>query len=167
VHAKLYLTLASGASSRPSEFHPTSRILSFPFRILSLSDALPITMAAFLDKLTSPPAQTLQILQPTSYTITYTVSTRPVPSTLPAKALWYIGILLRVLLGFTTLLALWAKWSITESQSIEYLRAVLGSTEKEAQLIKFIATCSWIYLAPCAAAVLFLVFRRGYTGTSL
>jgi hypothetical protein len=122
-------------------------------------------MANFLSQLTSPPAQTLRILQPTSSTITYTVSSRPVPSTLPAKALLYIGILLRVLLGFATVIALRAKWMIKDAQSIDYLRAALGSTEKEAQLLKAISACPWVYLAPGVAGVLFLVFRRAYTGT--
>jgi phosphatidylinositol glycan class H protein len=124
-------------------------------------------MANFLSQLTSPPAQTLRILQPTSSTITYTVSSRPVPSTLPAKALHYISILLRVLLGLATILALWAKWFVKDGQSIDYLRAALGSTEKEAQLLKAISAFPCIYLAPSAVGVLLLVFRRGYTGTSL
>jgi hypothetical protein len=131
----------------------------------ALDDARSIKMATLLSHLTSPPAQSLRTLQPTSSTITYTVSSRPVPSTLPAKAIHYISILLRVLCGFAALVALWAKWFVKEVQSIEYLRAVVGGTEKEAQIIKFIASCPWICLAPGVAAVLFLVFRRGYTGT--
>lgn len=122
-----------------------------------------MTMAALIQRLTSPPSQTLRTLQPTLSTIQYTVSTRPVPQTIPAILGHYISILVRVLVGLATVLLLWTKWRTTFEQPTSILLWTLG-TAREAKLLALAETCQWRYIAPSALAVLFLVFRRGYTG---
>ncbi len=123
------------------------------------------TMATLIDRLNSPPAQVLHVLQPTSSTITYTVSTRSVPKTLPALAGYYAGILTRFLLGIASLLLLWLKWRVTQAQSSGLLLSALGHDAAE-RLVKLVEVCQGRYLIPSAFFILFLVFRRNYTGTS-
>jgi len=123
-------------------------------------------MSSLVHRLSSPPSQTLHILQPTSSTITYTVSTRPVPKTLAARAGYYAGILVRVLLGLASVLALWVKWWVWNRQSLGYLVEILGS-EGEGHVVKMLEGWQWRYLIPGAWLVVFLVFRRTYTGMLL
>ncbi|KAH6870487.1 GPI-GlcNAc transferase complex, PIG-H component-domain-containing protein [Alternaria rosae] len=123
-------------------------------------------MLTLIDRFNSPPAQTLQVLQPTSSTITYTVSTRSVPKTLPASVAYYAGILTRVLLGITSVLLLWIKWRVTQAQSLDLSLGVL-SHEAERQLVKLAEACQWRYLVPSTLLILFLVLRRNYTEESL
>ncbi|OAL45586.1 hypothetical protein IQ07DRAFT_661668 [Pyrenochaeta sp. DS3sAY3a] len=52
-------------------------------------------MLALLQRLTSPPTQTLRILQPTPSTVQYTVSTRSIPQTIPAILGHGLSILVR------------------------------------------------------------------------
>lgn len=121
-------------------------------------------MSNLLARLTSPPTQTLHVLQPTSSTITYTVSTRSVPRTLPAFIAYYVGILIRISLGIASALLLWVKWHVTNDLSTVLLQEALGS-EGEGQVVKMVEACQWRYLIPSTLVVLFLVFRRNYTGT--
>ncbi|KAH7383861.1 GPI-GlcNAc transferase complex, PIG-H component-domain-containing protein [Pyrenochaeta sp. MPI-SDFR-AT-0127] len=123
-------------------------------------------MSTFLQQLTSPPALTFRTLQPTPSTIQYTVSTRPVPTTVLAFLGHYIRILVRVVVGLSTVLLAWTKWRITVQQSTFALQWIVGSA-REAQLLKLAEACSWRYLAPTALVVLFLVVRRGYKEESL
>ena len=123
-------------------------------------------MSSLVHRLNSHPSQTLHILQPTSSTITYTVSTRPVPKTLAARAGYYAGILVRVLLGLASVLALWAKWLVWNKQSLCYFVEILGS-EGEGHVVKMLEGWQWRYLVPGAWLVVFLVFRRTYTGMLL
>ncbi|EUC40491.1 hypothetical protein COCMIDRAFT_30591 [Bipolaris oryzae ATCC 44560] len=123
-------------------------------------------MSSFLHSLTSPPAQTLHVLQPTPATLTYTVSTRSVSKTLPAHVGYYVGILVRIFFGLTSGLLLWMKWQITNKQPMLLLQFALGS-EGEGQLVKLVETFQWRYLIPSALLTLFLVFRRNYTEESL
>jgi hypothetical protein len=120
-------------------------------------------MMGLIDRLNSPPVHTLQVIQPTSSTITYTVSTRPIPKTLAALVGYYGGICLRVILGVTSILLLWLKWRATQAQSLDVLLGALGH-EAEGQLVKLTEACQWRYLIPSACVILFLVFRRNYTG---
>jgi phosphatidylinositol glycan class H protein len=122
-------------------------------------------MLALIDRLNSPPAQTLHVLQPTSSAITYTVSTRRVPKTLPALVGYYAGILTRVLLGITSVLLLWMKLRVTQAQSLDLSLGLLGH-DFEKQLVKLAESCQWRYLVPSTLLLLFLVFRRNYTGMS-
>jgi phosphatidylinositol glycan class H protein len=121
------------------------------------------TMSSLLHSLTSPPAQTLRVLQPTPSTITYTVSTRPVPKTVPAHVGYYVGTLVRIIFGLTSGLLLWMKWQITNELRILFLQVALG-TEGEKQLVKMVETFQWRYLVPSTLAMMFLVFKRNYTG---
>ncbi|KAG9185417.1 hypothetical protein G6011_07961 [Alternaria panax] len=125
-------------------------------------------MSTLIDRLNSPPAQTFQVLQPTSSTITYTVSTRHVPKTFPALVGYYAGILFRVILGITGILSLWLKFCVThEAQCDPYLTIWKVDNGMQAKFVKLAEACQWRYLAPSAFAVLFLVFRRNYTEESL
>ena len=121
-------------------------------------------MSNLLARLTSPPTQTLHVLQPTSSTITYTVSTRSVPKTLPAFIAYYVGILIRISLGLVSTLLLWMKWRVTNDLSMVYLQEALGK-EGEGQVVNMVEACQWRYLIPSILVVIFLVFRRNYTGT--
>ncbi|KAH6841999.1 GPI-GlcNAc transferase complex, PIG-H component-domain-containing protein [Alternaria alternata] len=125
-------------------------------------------MLTLIDRLNSPPAQTFHVLQPTSSTITYTVSTRPVPKTLPALVGYYAGILLRVSLGVISILSLWLKFCVTnEAQYDPTLRLWKMGHGVEAHLVRLAEACQWRYLIPTACIMLFLVFRRNYTEESL
>jgi phosphatidylinositol glycan class H protein len=121
-----------------------------------------------LARLTAPPTQTLHILAPTPSTVSFTVSTRPVPTTLAAKLGYYVGLLARLLVGLCTLALLWVKWSLGHgsSRSTEALLWVLGGPQT-ARLLKAVGGLAWVYAGPAAVVVLFVALRRGYTGTSL
>ncbi|KAF2186341.1 hypothetical protein K469DRAFT_707003 [Zopfia rhizophila CBS 207.26] len=123
-------------------------------------------MLALLQRLTSPPAQTLTTLQPTPSSILFTVSTRPVPRTLPAHVLYYILILIRILVGTLSIVTLWAKWRVSQGKEPALLICAPGETT-ETWLVKLLETLQWKYLAPGALAVLWGVIRRGYTEESL
>lgn len=121
-----------------------------------------------LARLTAPPNQTLHTLAPTPSTVSFTVSTRPVPATLAAKLGHYVGLLTRLLVGLCILALLWVKWSLGygSSRSTEALLWVLGGPQT-ARLLKAVGGLAWVYAGPAAVAVLFVVLRRGYTGTLL
>lgn len=121
------------------------------------------TIITILQRLASPPKQTLRTLQPTPSTVSYTVSTRPVPKTLPAILGFYIGIPVRILIGIGTLVVLWTKWRVSTTKSTGLLLWMFGNAGKE-QLVKVADMSQWRYLAPGALLVLYLVFHRGYTG---
>ncbi|KAF2832384.1 hypothetical protein CC86DRAFT_313370 [Ophiobolus disseminans] len=123
-------------------------------------------MREVLQELTAPPAQTLRTLQPTSSTVSYTVSTRPVPRTIPAICLHYISILVRVVLGLATVLLLWMKWRVTNG-NLSYIEVQISSSLKDWQVDRFAEACRWKYLIPGALVILFLVFRRNYIEESL
>lgn len=124
-----------------------------------------VIMPTILQQFTSPPAQTLRTLQPTPSTIQYTVSTRPIPSTIPARLTHYAGYLIRCFVGLATALLLWTRWRLTYEKSTDILQWALSSTH-EAWLHKVAESCQWIYLAPSALVAVFLALRRGYTGTT-
>ncbi|KAF9697511.1 hypothetical protein EKO04_004103 [Ascochyta lentis] len=121
---------------------------------------------ALLARLTAPPSQTLLTLAPTPSTVSFTVSTRPVPATVAAKLRNYVILLLRLVIGTLVLATLWTKWRITHGQSTDILLWTLGGPQTAA-LLKAIGALGWNYIAPGAVAVLFVVLRRGYTEESL
>lgn len=131
----------------------------------STNDDHPVTMREYLQELTAPPAQTLQTLQPTSTTASYTVSTRPVPRTISARLFRYISILLRVAVLLATLFLLWAKWRVS-NEKLLYVERQIMEVLKEWQMDTVVEACQWRYIVPGALVTLFLVFRRNYTGTS-
>lgn len=131
----------------------------------SLHDATMSAMITVLKRLSSPPPQTLQSLQPTLSTVLYTVSTRPVSRSLPAILAFYIGIAVRTILGASALVLLWTKWRVSSAKSTMLLSWVFGSVGEQS-LVQFVETLPWRYLAPSALLVLWLVLQRGYKGTS-
>jgi len=108
--------------------------------------------------------QALRTLQPTASTVSYTVSTRPLPRTVPARALYHAGILLRVGVALATGLLFWAKWRIASEKLSPYEAWVLALL-KSWQLDRFVEAGQWRHLVPAAFVVLFLVLKRNYTGT--
>ncbi|OCL05371.1 hypothetical protein AOQ84DRAFT_399608 [Glonium stellatum] len=125
-------------------------------------------------RITSPATQSLTTYRPTPSTISFTVSTRPVPRTLPARLLFYLSILVRIILGILALALLWAKWRITfpiEGDISKGVRAelttwVLGSSAGQAAT-RISTRLQWRLLIPGALGVLWGVCRRGYTEESL
>jgi phosphatidylinositol glycan class H protein len=121
-------------------------------------------MRALLQRLSAPPAQTLQTVKPTPFTVSYTVSTRPVPRTVAAKIAGYGGLLVRILAGLSTALFVGIAARIAPGQiTLDLLYYVLGH-QGTWQVLGYADTCPWKYMVPCAFVVFFLVFRRNYTG---
>ena len=120
---------------------------------------------ALLARLTAPPTQSLLTLQPTPSTVSFTVSTRPVPSTVAATLRCYVGLLARLVLGLSTLFAVWVRWRISRGQDANMLLWALGGPQT-LSLLKTLGGIGWQYIGPGACVVLVLVLRRGYTGTS-
>ncbi|KAH7412306.1 GPI-GlcNAc transferase complex, PIG-H component-domain-containing protein [Phaeosphaeria sp. MPI-PUGE-AT-0046c] len=123
-------------------------------------------MRDLLQRLSAPPKQTLRILQPTPYTVSYTVSTRPVPRTVLARVTSFIGFLLRVTAGLSTTLLLWLSSGIRHEQTEHVLLHVLSQHHLD-QLYAIVTKCQWMYLGPCALVIFIIVFRRNYTEESL
>jgi phosphatidylinositol glycan class H protein len=122
-------------------------------------------MRAFLQRLTAPPAQILQTLQPSPYTVSYTVSTRRVPKTIFTRVASHVGLLLRTVVGLLAALLLWLKSQLQVTRTGHILLGVLNRPRTH-QLFEFVDGCQWTYLAPCVLLVFMLVFRRNYAGTS-
>jgi phosphatidylinositol glycan class H protein len=123
-------------------------------------------MLPLIARLISPPSQTLRTLKPTPSTVSFTVSTRPERKTVPATLKHWIGILIRILVGVAVLLLLWVKWRVSNVQSTDVLLRVLGGRQT-VLMLQIVGRCQWRYLVPGAAAVLFTVLRRGYTGSPI
>jgi phosphatidylinositol glycan class H protein len=121
-------------------------------------------MPTLLQRLTAPPVQTLNTLQPSPFTVLYTVSTRLVPKTVFASIASYVGLLLRMVLGCSAALLLWLRSHIQSMRTEHTLLGILGRLRTQ-QLLEFVDNCQWMYLAPCILSVFVLVFRRNYTGT--
>jgi phosphatidylinositol glycan class H protein len=121
-------------------------------------------MRAFLQRLTAPPVQTLSKLQPSPYTVLYTVTTRPIPKSILATIASYVGLVLRTALGLSTALLVWLTSGIQATKTEHILLSVLDRS-KTHQLLVLADNCQWMYLAPCVLVVFILVFRRNYTGT--
>jgi phosphatidylinositol glycan class H protein len=123
-----------------------------------------VTMPTFLQRLTAPPAQSLNTRQPSPYTVLYTVSTRPLPNTVFASIASYVGLLLRIVLGSSAALLLWLASHTQPMRTEHILLGMLGRLRTQ-QLLGFANSCQWMYLAPCVLGIFVLVFRRNYTGT--
>jgi phosphatidylinositol N-acetylglucosaminyltransferase subunit H len=126
-------------------------------------------------RITSPATQSLTTYRPTPSTISFTVSTRPVPRTLPAHLLFYFSILVRIILGVIALALLWAKWHIKfpieggdvfKGARAELATWALGTVAGQA-VTRVSTGLQWRWLIPGALGVLWGVCRRGYTGMSL
>jgi phosphatidylinositol glycan class H protein len=121
-------------------------------------------MQALLQRLSAPPTQTLRTREPAPYTASYTVSTRPVARTIPAKIVSHVGVLLRFLVGLAAALLLWLTSRVELGKAEYILLRVLGRLHTD-QLFLLVDQCQWKYLGPCMLAIFILVFRRNYTGT--
>jgi phosphatidylinositol glycan class H protein len=121
-------------------------------------------MRDLLERLASPPAQILYVSQPTPYTATYTVSTRPLPRTISSKIASYVGVLVRLLIGLWIAISLWVFSRYGTEKTDRWLNRILGHVKTE-QLLALVDRSHWLYTAPCAFVILLLVFRRNYTGT--
>lgn len=119
-------------------------------------------MSSLLHHLASPPAQTLHVLRPTPSTITYTVSTRFVPTTLPAHAAYYVEVIFRIAVGVASGLLLWMKWKTASGAPMLFLQNTLGS--EGGQLVRILEAFQWRYLIPSTLATMFLILKRNYTG---
>ncbi|KAF2260053.1 hypothetical protein CC78DRAFT_571458 [Lojkania enalia] len=114
----------------------------------------------------APVPPTLTTFAPTPSTISFTVSTRPLSSTLPAKLSNRLSLVLKALLGILAIVALFTKYRLQTSKSTALLSFVLGCT-LEHKLCAALRDVSWKYVLPSAVAVLYLVIHRGYTEESL
>lgn len=111
-------------------------------------------------------SQNLRIRQPTPSTVQYTVSTRPIPDTVSAKVTHHFALFLRVVLGLGVLIVLWAKWrTFTAHEPPSTLLQGTPGALWEARVLALAQRCPWRYLSPTALTILFLVFKRNYTGT--
>ena len=146
------------ASRHPSLVHPFTLYSHFRLN----NDATMVL--ALLAGLMGPPTQVLRTLQPTSSTVSFTVSTRPVPLTVTARLRYYASILTRFLIGTCVLVVLWIRWSISYGESTNILLWIFGGPQT-ALLLKIVGAWGWHYIVPGALAMLFMVLRRGYTGS--
>lgn len=122
-------------------------------------------MRKLLEELTAPPAQILRTLQPTPYTVSYTVSTRAIPGTVLARLAQHVDTVLRILVGLATVLFLWVKWCTTYNKSLyPYSTVPVAVILRDWHLDTVISACQWLYLLPSTLMILYLVLRRNYTG---
>lgn len=114
-------------------------------------------MQALLQRLTSPPRQVLRTVQPTPFTVSYTVSTRPMPHTVPARLASHVSVLIRIIVGTCTALLLWILGGVYREKTEHILLHVLGRLRAE-QLLELANRCQWMYVAPFALVVFILAF---------
>ncbi|KAF2737445.1 hypothetical protein EJ04DRAFT_593065 [Polyplosphaeria fusca] len=116
--------------------------------------------------LTPHAMETFTVLQPTSSTVSFTVSTRPALRTIPTRLSYYVSIIIKILLGALALVALWTKWRTSSAKPTAIIGWMLGDA-LEVWLVNTVNRVQWMYLAPLAGAVIYSVSRRGYTEESL
>lgn len=114
----------------------------------------------------------LHISRPTSTTVAFTVTTRPVADTVPKKALLYFSHTVRLGLGVLILALFWARWRsffplAEEGEGDDgdpgWERALL--TNRVGVVVAWAAEqMDWKALAGGGAVGLWAVVRRGYTG---
>ncbi|KAH7093571.1 GPI-GlcNAc transferase complex, PIG-H component-domain-containing protein [Paraphoma chrysanthemicola] len=124
-------------------------------------------MRALLQRLTAPPAQHLRVLEPTPSTICFTVSTRELPATLPARLAQYIGVFLRTFAVLSATFVLLLKWRLTLPEKIPRLLARLLDPLNDWELLHAVEIWPWQYILPSACLVIYLALRRPYTEESL
>ncbi len=103
--------------------------------------------------------------RPSPTTVSFTASNAPLRASLSARVIFYLTILLRVLLGVSVLLITASKAS--NSPPFHRIRAhrAISLEGSNARFTVFIAErISWRILIPSALAIIYIVFRRGYTG---
>ena len=108
----------------------------------------------------------LHIRRPSSTTVEFTVSNRPLRSGLTLSILYASILILRILVGAAVLFIIYAKWSTTTFSHIfspteeTVLQSYLGQVGQ-----RFAHRLDWWILLPLSLATGYAVFRRGYTGT--
>lgn len=121
-------------------------------------------MLHLLQKLASPPFQSLIVTQPTLSSVYYTVSTRPPPKTVTGYGRHYARLILRVVIGVLALLALLIKWDMSNGR--QWISDSTGdSVDGTRMLAHSLQEWPWRYVLPAVAVMLWLVLRRGYSGT--
>lgn len=119
-----------------------------------------------LARLTAPPTQTLHTLAPTPSTISFTVSTRPVRTSLAARLSSYLGLLTRILLALCTALLVWGKYALSHDPARLSAALLWGfGGPLAARWVRALAGVGWLYFCIGAVVVGFVVLRRGYRGT--
>lgn len=115
-------------------------------------------------------AAMLTIKRPTPTTVLYTLSTRSVNRSLAERIQRIAIALVRILVGTLTLLVLLEKAQLSSPANIRSSLPLLQSLSnsypvESASLV--IASTSWRWILPVSLAILWFVFRRGYTEESL
>jgi len=114
----------------------------------------------------NPPTH-LTIRRPSPTTVSFTASNAPLRTSLSVRVILYLTILLRVLLGLSVLSITAAKFS--NSPHFHGIGVHRGTflTGLVAHFAASIAeTINWRILIPTALGIIYIVFRRGYTGTA-
>lgn len=124
-----------------------------------------MAMLPLLQKIVAPPKQTLRTVQPTPSTVCYTVSTRSDPQTVPAQLVHYVSIVLRIVLGVCALLVLLAKWELSFGKRRFVTQGL--NADNAPLAMRLVEEGQWRYIVCGALVTLWLVLRRGYTGTFL
>jgi phosphatidylinositol glycan class H protein len=124
-------------------------------------------MLQLLQSLTSPPSQTLTVTQPTPSSVCFTVSTRHIPNTVTAYSRHYGALLLRLVIGGLALLTLVAKWALATSGKQWMLNNYVGADGETWLLAHALQQWPWRNVVAGVATILWLVLRRGHTGTRI
>lgn len=130
-------------------------------------------MPNLLERLTSPPKPTLYTQAPTPYNIHYTLSTRSLPSTFARKIMRYLGAVVRILVGAAAIviLVVWVRWVLDWGDGVgswigpELLDGGEGSWLGLVNEKAVVGGVKEWWTLPIALAVLWVVVRRGYSGT--
>lgn len=103
--------------------------------------------------------------RPTPTTALFTVRNTQPQSSLSSRALFYVLIVIRAVIGAIILISFWLKWiSEKYGESGSLISCQSGSNATLCAMQKSaIGTC-WRYLAPAGLLGLWFVMRRGYTG---
>jgi len=120
-------------------------------------------MLHLLQRAASNPSQNLTVTEPTPSSVCYTVSTRPPQDTVTAYGRHYARLVLRVVVGCLTLVALVAKWDL-ESGKQWILRGDAGGEGEARLLAHVLQQWPWRNVVVCVVVILWLILRRGYTG---
>ncbi|KAI9870175.1 MAG: hypothetical protein M1830_004566, partial [Pleopsidium flavum] len=106
----------------------------------------------------------LTIRRPSPTTVSFTASNAPLRTSLSAQVIFYSTILLRLLLGLAVLLVTGAKVSDTPHLLAvwKHDRSLLGGSF--GHLAASVADgISWRILLPSTIAIIYIIFRKGYT----
>jgi len=112
----------------------------------------------------------LTVKGPTPTTVSYTVSTRSVNRTLADQVKRYVIATIRLVIGILVSLILLEKTCLSSPivRTLLPIPDILSHAGSSGRLAYMIAsTTSWRWILPSCLAILWVVFRRGYTEESL